>query len=426
MFNLRQVFAFWVALLVLTVVDSAQAQTTPALTATIAVTKTGVTHSAPRSANRQNTYINHADCIADDKITFPLTATNFTGYGFQAWVGTGCTDVGIRKLAGQTSCWKVLDTTFQQVSPNSTGSTTITLPVRSIIAGYTDLFGGAASTTSSAGASSTAGAGGAATVGGSGGTDTGGTGTASTAGVTGATMDSTGVINAGVDACEQPNPQNVQGATNVTVFFMLLDSSSGTAVASDTWVGTFKLVGPQPPDIVTAGIGGNLLVVSFMYSVQSGDTTRNGFNIYCDPAPGSAVAADAGLVGDGGVGTATTCPEPLISDVLVAGNDPPADSKYRCGGGQATSQAANATNLVDGVPYNVAVAAIDSYENTGPLSTLACQVPQPITGFYKAYRDAGGTAGGGFCSFSTKREPVIFLAVLGLASGLLFRRRRAT
>jgi hypothetical protein len=71
------------------------------------------------------------------------------------------------------------------------------------------------------------------------------------------------------------------------------------------------------------------------------------------------------------------------------------------------------------------VAAVDIYENTGVLSTVACEVPQPITGFYKAYRDAGGTAGGGFCSFSTKREPVIFLAVLSLASILVLRRRRA-
>jgi hypothetical protein len=418
MFNLRHVFSIGAALCALTAAALAGAQATP----TIKITATGVTHSAARSANRLNTFINKADCVADDQITFPLTASNFTGYGLQAWVGSGCDDVNTRKLAGQTMCWKVLDTTFQQVSPNGTGSTTIALPVRSIIAGYTDLFTGGSSS-GTAGSSSTAGTGGASA--GTGGTDTSGSGgTAGTAGVSATTADSTGVIHAGADACIMPNPENVQGATNVTVFFLLLDSSSGATVAKDTWVGTFKLVGPQPPDVVSAGIGGNLLVVGFKYSVASGDTTRNGFNIYCDPPPGSDAAVDAGLVGDGGVGTQTVCPA-ITSNVLVQGNDPPTDSMYKCGSASATAQTANAKGLIDGVPYNVAIAAIDTYDNTGPLSSIHCQVPQPVTGFYKAYRDSGGTAGGGFCSFSTKREPLMLLAVFGVAAGLLFRRRRA-
>ena len=428
MLNLRRALAFWAAVLVFAVVGRAPAQTTTT-TPTLVITKTGVTHSAPRSANRLNTQVNKADCLADDVVTFPITATGFTGYGLQAWVGTGCTDAGVRTLAGQRNCWKVLDTTFQQQgSSNQTGSASIQLHVRSMIAGYTDLFGGT-STGSDVG-SNVAGTSGTGGSGGSGGliTGAGGTGGGATGGDTSTETTSTNtgpVIQAGIDACEQPDPAAVQGATNFTVFIMLIDNSTAAAVASDSWVGTFKLVGPQPPDVISAGVGGNLLVVNFSYSSQPGDTTGNGFNIYCDPPPGSAAASDAGLLGDAGIGTALTCDTPM-SNVLVAGNDPPTDSRYRCGSGQKTSQTANATSLVDGVPYNIAVAAVDIYENTGPLSTLKCQVPQPVTGFYKAYRDAGGTGGGGFCSFSMNRKPLILLVVLGLASGLVWRRRRST
>lgn len=90
-----------------------------------------------------------------------------------------------------------------------------------------------------------------------------------------------------------------------------------------------------------------------------------------------------------------------------------------------TALAGNATGLVNGVAYNVAVAATDTYQNTGTLSSLACNVPQPVNGFFKAYRAAGGQGGGGYCSFSQKREPLPLFALIGLASCLVLRRRRA-
>jgi hypothetical protein len=101
-----------------------------------------------------------------------------------------------------------------------------------------------------------------------------------------------------------------------------------------------------------------------------------------------------------------------------------ADPKYQCGSASLSATGGNAVGLVNGVSYTVGVAATDTYANVGTLSTLTCQVPQPITGFYKAYRAAGGTGGGGFCSFSVKREPLPLVALLGLASCLVLRRRR--
>ncbi|MEO7033762.1 MAG: hypothetical protein ABI548_07760 [Polyangiaceae bacterium] len=414
MFTLRRVCAFLATLLVLVVVGRAHAQT---LTPTLSVTKTGVTHTAPRNGNRLTTFINKADCVADDVMTFPITATNFSGYSLQAWVGTSdCTQTAARTTL--VTCWKVLDSTVTTGSSSlSSGSTSVQLHTRDIVSGYTIGIASSGAVSGTAGASSTAGSGGA-----------DGGGSSGTGGVAGSDAAATGsgqlVSGTGVNACNQPNSTVVQGATAITVYFMLIDPSTFNAVASASWPGTFKLVGPQPPDNVTAGVGGNLLVVNFTYNGTPVDTTGNGFNLYCDPPPGTQAAEDAGLVDDAGVGTATTCGAP-VSDVLVQGNDPPTDSKYLCGGGQHSSTKANATGLVNNVPYNVAVAAVDTYENVGPLSSLSCAVPQPISGFYKAYQDAGGTAGGGFCSFSTKREPFILLAIFGLATGLVLRRRRS-
>jgi hypothetical protein len=126
---------------------------------------------------------------------------------------------------------------------------------------------------------------------------------------------------------------------------------------------------------------------------------------------------------DGGAPLGVACGD-APSKVLAGGADVPG-TEFRCGTAQQTSRTANATGLVNGVPYNVAVAAFDTFDNIGPLSEPTCKAPQPVTGFYKAYRDSGGRGGGGFCSFSPRREPMPLVILLGLASCLVLRRRRA-
>jgi hypothetical protein len=59
---------------------------------------------------------------------------------------------------------------------------------------------------------------------------------------------------------------------------------------------------------------------------------------------------------------------------------------------------AKITGLVDGVTYNVAVAAVDNSGNVGPASAQECDYPAPVNDFWDLYRDAGGGAGGGFCA----------------------------
>jgi hypothetical protein len=60
----------------------------------------------------------------------------------------------------------------------------------------------------------------------------------------------------------------------------------------------------------------------------------------------------------------------------------------RCGSAESTASSGMAKSLINGVAYNVAVAATDSYENVGKLSETACGVPQPVTGFYCSFKPA--------------------------------------
>ena len=73
----------------------------------------------------------------------------------------------------------------------------------------------------------------------------------------------------------------------------------------------------------------------------------------------------------------------------------------------------------------VGVASTDAFGNVGALSSVACGMPQEVTGFYEAYRAAGGKAGGGFCGFAPARRgaaPILLGLVLGAVA--LLRRRR--
>jgi hypothetical protein len=75
------------------------------------------------------------------------------------------------------------------------------------------------------------------------------------------------------------------------------------------------------------------------------------------------------------------------------------------------------------VTYGVSVAGFDTFRNYGELSERVCGTPEPVTGFFEAYRDAGGKGGGGFCSIGGGRAPALAgFAALSLL-GLALRRR---
>jgi hypothetical protein len=371
-----------------------------------------VTHSITRTGFRLNTQLNYADCIGDDNITFSLSLANRASYPLQVWAGNNsCSTATNRTTTTAAGCWLL----YNALPSNNTP--TIKLNVRDILWGQTvgSVTTGTITTTGGTGGASGVADGGTVTSG-TGGVDAG-TDTTTTSTLPTGTLIDFDDINACTDN------SGIPAVVNLAVTFMLVDpSNSENALASAAWPGTYKLLAPNPPDNVSAAVGDTLLPVQFSYiDNQSTDMTINGYQIFCDPPPGGG-AADAGVTPvptDAGLVT----PDCSNDSQLVAGEI--AASKFQCGSASLSATSANATNLVNGVSYHVGVAATDTYENIGKVSTLSCEVPQPVDGFFKEYRAAGGKGGGGFCSFSMKREPLPWLALLGLASCLALRRRRA-
>jgi MYXO-CTERM domain-containing protein len=100
--------------------------------------------------------------------------------------------------------------------------------------------------------------------------------------------------------------------------------------------------------------------------------------------------------------------------------------KYLCGSSSATSTQINVLHLKNGYYYNLSVAAVDALGNIGPLSNVVCGEPVPVNDFWKVYYEAGGRAGGGFCSTEGIGTPAgtSGLGALTLASIVAIARRR--
>ena len=419
----RQVLALLAAVLALGSAQRANAQTLPTTTSVALTTANPVTHSnsAMRTGFRTNDQINYADCHDGDGdvMAFNLTlSANHSSYGLEVWAGTGCQTDATRQTPTLTSCWKL-----DAESPTTT-LPTVKINVRDLLYGPTVLHSGSTTASGGTGGTDSGGTGGS---GGTAGSDVGGTagsgGTTASGGTSSSTpIIPTGTVVTGTPASTCDDPGGLPVISQLQIYFMLVDGGGLAQGTIATYTVKYKLHAPNPPENLSADIGDGLLPLHFSYAGnQSTDTTINGYQFFCDPPPGEAALADAGIVpSDAGL-AATTC---TPSTVLVPNTRP--DNAYRCGGANApAATAGNATGLVNGVAYNVAVAATDTYQNVGTISDLACNTPQPVTGFYKAYRAAGGQGGGGFCSFSMQRETMPLLSLIGLASCLLLRRRRA-
>jgi hypothetical protein len=139
---------------------------------------------------------------------------------------------------------------------------------------------------------------------------------------------------------------------------------------------------------------------------------------------GGAGAGGAGAGGSAGGAAPGSC----TSNILVPGEAVPAGVDHK-GESNASTLQAEASGLTNGETYAVAVAGVDDFFNSGKLSTLACATPELVTGFFEAYRWAGGEAGGGFCAIGGKRSGLsaagFALAALGLVARRV-RRRKAS
>lgn len=384
---------------------------TQALAQTIDLTEGSIKRSNSFRTSSQNPlWISKADCLSNDAFFFPLTVSGqASGDQLEVWVGgqnADCTDDEDRSGANQL-CWQV----YEGV-PTSTGLT-VEVPVRNIVA---------------------------------------------------EDLEDNGDTNYGEEICE--TTQTTTAPRAIDLYFMFINDR--VFKGGYKWQTQVDLAGPNPPQDVSVGEGDSILVIEWS---DTGDTDQVGYNFYCDPPPGEETVDPGGVplsgpdmpmdggattyaadvqvpvldasddaMGDaeGGTDASTGDAAPDTSTgttgpsgscetyVLYEGAEPPEDPKYLCGSASGTS--GRVKGLVNGVTYAVAVAGTDSVGNVGKLSNVDCNSPTIVNDFYRVYRDAGGQAGGGFCTASGgvghgAGVSGLILIALAAVGGSLRRRR---
>jgi len=365
-----------------------------------------------RQSNFDPTGVNYKDCKDDIHLLFTLEINSASACSdqIQVWAGTGstdCTQSYSRQLnSGDPQCWPVTPLGAFQMMQSSTGY----VRVRDLAAFVNN-------------------------------------------------PEPPGLYARQDDiaACQS---QAAPASIPVNIYFMAMN---GLAVDGFTMYSLdVGLVGPYPPQGISAGIGENLIVVKWTPAV---DATIQGFNIHCedlgtyedaglsDAAPEEATlvcpattASDGATdvdacvyVNPGGSGAAegTSCASRDLVDTYVNGTSavdggeaglvPPVEtdadteasapagaavgiseipSTYLCGTvtGNGQNRAIvesfldGGTSIKDGTRYAVAVAAFDGIGNVGILSDLACVTPARVTTFWDRCVIDGCAGGGGFCS----------------------------
>jgi hypothetical protein len=180
------------------------------------------------------------------------------------------------------------------------------------------------------------------------------------------------------------------------------------------------LVARNAPSACRDGIAARR-TIQFLYFSPTDPTTAAASNSVSFDVDTALPAAPTGLAlheGDGRL-LATWDPDPTVSTFALfcdacgsidLANHP---CGVTTGSAGSTIRVAYTNALDNGRSYAVAVAAVDDYENVGPLSSPVCATPQPSSGT-ETNR----------CSFAIPRsEPASIVLVLGV--GLFLRVRRA-
>lgn len=218
----------------------------------------------------------------------------------------------------------------------------------------------------------------------------------------------------GVDPSSASDPNSAcrdavdsESATSLTVYFMLIDPASHAVKGTfATWNASSKLTAPPPPDHVSLGVGNQELVAAFSYDQISSDQTINGFQLYCEPSPGGTGDSDAGP------------PACAPSARLVAGASTDDIQDLLCGNAGKADSEGQIGGLTNNLPYNVAVAATDTYDNISVLSPIACAAPLASA---PGKSDSEQTSKA--CSFALGRPSFPLLPSIALGLCLLRRRR---
>jgi hypothetical protein len=261
------------------------------------------------------------------------------------------------------------------------------------------------------------------------------------------------------NAEEQCDATTTASLQTRNLYFVVSDPSTNMTLVTGTgtpWTFTYDIKAPLPPSGVRADGGDGSLITTF--TAPTGETNLLHYKFYCSPIGEPPVATGAGTGGTAGTsgtagsgadtggadtggadtggtagtaGTAGTTAAEVNTDcpssVLVAGQPPPGEGFIDCGEIAATGVTGGETEpvLLNDVKWVVAVATEDNVNNVGVLSNLACGVPKDTTGFFEAYGEAGGRAGGGFCAFApAKHGGLATLVAFIIGACALVRRRK--
>ncbi|HYQ40618.1 MAG TPA: hypothetical protein VER11_01575 [Polyangiaceae bacterium] len=280
------------------------------------VTILDVARGAPRG-DRAVTEINSADCLANDSVRMALELKGYENFELEVWAGDGCDTRTNRTPSATATCWLV-----HSEQPRD-ALTTLELGVRDFLRGRTRAEDDA--------------------------TDAG--------------------ASMGDPACESSSP--VIAPQILTAYVMLVDANADVAAAAN-WKATYRLRGSPPPTLLSVESGDRRLAATF--SLDATDQFFSGVQLFCDPAPDDPNAASTAQVmtDDAGALVPTCSP----SAELVPGAPATTLQHLRCGSAPKGAPTAVADGLLNGVSYNIAAASVDTYGNVGPLSGVACQVPQ--------------------------------------------------
>jgi hypothetical protein len=401
-------------------------------------------------------WISRSDCLADDAFTFSLSTQFASGEVLQAWVGPTGADCHTQAARTGTSatCRKVYenanptqpgmsvvlrdqDMLAAALSGSSSTSSTLTLPATSAICEPTSGLGS---------------------------TPVGLTvfflfiTNGSVADVPAVTGDNTGTAAISYDLVGPSAPAGVGAGVGDTLlkvswsatsdttlagyyvfcvttsFDQLFISDSGyTCVEAGTSDAATEIAdtGTEAADTGTEAADTGTVADATDDAVDAGDTDANA---EASAAAMSAPGPQTLQVSSGGgcpAGTVAVLPSTCDPTGALAGGVIPSAtllSSYLCGqAGDPIAVDLTVSGLINNKTYAVAVAAYDQLGNVGPLSNVACQMPQKILGFYDLYTAAGGTAGGSsFCAVRApgKRTALTMAGLLALAVAALVRRRR--
>jgi hypothetical protein len=409
---------------------------------TLTVSTTAPMWTGRTQTDRKLDIINRQDCLDDATISFQATFGNNPGGAFEVWAGTSCETTSAR-MPTTATCVKVF-------SGSSGTNQTVTVRVQGLVRATSDDPTNAAA------------------------------GTKSACDATQSTSLSTRVLHFLVfdpgsnmsliaatpkwtykyDTVGPNPPTNVSagsgessltprftaptGESNVIRYHFYCSTVSASATGSGGTTGN-ATAGTAGTDAATAGTttdtggtggtGGTDAVAMSgadtggapidlgTAGTTTGGTAGSGATAGTAGTDTTSAGADTtGAGGESSGGEDPTC----VSSTLTPGADPA--GLEECGSVSARGSSDGQTNdsLENGVRYAVAVAAEDDANNIGKLSKLACGVPQEVTGFFEAYRDAGGQAGGGYCTFAPARRGAAAMAVFMLlgACALVARRRK--